>query len=105
MDGYQDEQRKRKLREVQIWDSGALKRTRYEMMLAHANAGPARTRRDLFIREAVAHLGDKRVLEIGSQGWGAVLCKFKISPKSLTCINISQTELDNGNIEAERENF
>jgi len=103
MDGYQDEQRK--LREVQIWDSGALKRTRYEMMLAHANAGPARMRRDVFIKEAVADLGDKRVLEIGSQAWGAVLWKFRIAPKSLTCINISQTELDSGKLAAERDNF
>ncbi len=103
MDGYQDGQRK--LREVQIWDSGALKRTRYEMMLAHANAGPARIRRDVFIREAVADLGDKRVLEIGSQAWGAVLCKFHVNPKSLTCINISQTELNHGKIAAEREDF
>src|SRR6266567_1229759 len=74
MDGDREEQRR--IREVQIWDSGALQRTRYEMMLAHANAGPARMRRDLFIKEAVAHLGDKKVLEIGSQGWGAVLYKF-----------------------------
>ncbi len=103
MDGDREEQRR--IREVQIWDSGALQRTRYEMMLAHANAGPARMRRDLFIKEAVAHLGDKKVLEIGSQGWGAVLCKFHIRPKSLICINISETELDKGKLAAEHENF
>ena len=48
--------------------------------------GLARARRDRFIGKAVADLGDKTVLEIGSQALPAVLQKYGIQPKMLTCI-------------------
>lgn len=92
----------RATREAEIWDNQELQREGYDAMLAHANNGPARLRRDRFIGEAVADLGDKTVLEIGTQAWDAMLYKYNVRPKSLTCINISQTEADLGKAKAEK---
>jgi SAM-dependent methyltransferase len=101
MDHYHD----RSAREAEIWDKQELQRDRYEVMLAHANNGPARQHRDRFIGEAVADLNDKTVLEIGSQAWPAILRKYGVQPRALTCINISQTELDKGRNEAKTLDF
>lgn len=83
-------------REAAIWDQQQLQRDTYEAVLSHANGGPARVRRDRFIADAVSDLGDKAVLEIGSQAWQSVLYKNNVRPRELTCINISQTELNAG---------
>jgi len=83
-------------RETQIWDEQRLERETYETVLSHANLGPARQKRDRFIADAVADLRDKAVLEIGSQAWQSVLNKNGVNPASMTCINISQTELAHG---------
>jgi SAM-dependent methyltransferase len=41
-----------------------------------------------------------RVLEIGSQSWEWCLARYGYRPEQLTCINISQTELENGREQA-----
>jgi len=95
----------RSAREAQIWDDQALQRGGFEAMLRHANNGPARLRRNQFIGEAVADLGDKTVLELGSQAWHATLRRYGINPRALSCINISQTELDIGKASAAALDF
>jgi SAM-dependent methyltransferase len=92
-------------REAEIYDHHMLQREGYESMLAHANEGPARMRRDQFVREAVADLNDKTVLEIGTQAWAPMLNKFGVRPRSVTCVNISQAEVDAGKAQAEALNF
>jgi SAM-dependent methyltransferase len=90
----------RAAREAQIWDGQTLQRDRYDAALDFANHGPPRHRRIRFIGEAVADLGDKTVLEIGSQAWEWMLRRYGVKPRALTCINISQTELDLGKAQA-----
>jgi SAM-dependent methyltransferase len=95
----------RSAREAEIWDHQALQRERYEAMLAHANEGPARARRDQFVAQAVADLNGKSVLEIGTQAWGGMLNKHGVRPASVICINISSTETETGRKQAELMGF
>lgn len=84
----------RAAREAQLYDEQALERDRYEAALDHANNGPARLRRDQFIKAVAERFADRKCLEIGSEAWGSVFVKNRINPADLTCINISQTEID-----------
>jgi SAM-dependent methyltransferase len=83
-------------REAELYDAHALRRGTYDWLLDHADNGPARQRRDAFVREVMAAQAGRRVLEIGSSAWEGLLYCWRIRPASLTCINISQAELDYG---------
>lgn len=96
------EEQQRAQREADIYDGGQLKRERLDKMLLAAALGPARARRDAVARMAATrHVNDK-VLEIGSQAWTSMFIKNKLSPTQLTCINISQRELDIGAAQARK---
>lgn len=83
-------------REAEIYDSHALRRGTYDWFLDHADNGPARRRRDAFVRRVIEAQAGRRVLEIGSSAWEGLLYFWRIRPASLTCINISEAELDYG---------
>ncbi len=83
-------------REAEIYDNNELERDRLESVMSYTQMGPARQRRDQLIREVHMRHADSRVLEIGSQAWEAHFLKWKINPTNLTCINISERELDLG---------
>jgi ubiquinone/menaquinone biosynthesis C-methylase UbiE len=53
-------------------------------------------RRYQLIKQIMQYAQDKKVLEIGSTGWTGWLEKNSILPSSLTCINISDVELQTG---------
>jgi SAM-dependent methyltransferase len=88
-------------REKAIYDQG-LQRSAFEAAIGFANYGPGRERRDEFIRTAMRKVEGKRVLEIGSQAWEACIHRFGYQPAALTCINISEAELELGRAHAAR---
>jgi hypothetical protein len=53
-------------------------------------------RRYQLIKEMMRYAQDKNVLEIGSTSWTGWLENNSILPSSLTCINISEAELQTG---------
>jgi SAM-dependent methyltransferase len=83
-------------REAHIYDSRALRRDTYDRVLEHADNGPARLRRDTHIRTILERQAGGRVLEIGSSAWEGMLHRWGIRPSNLTCINISQAEIEYG---------
>ena len=83
-------------REAGQYDSGMLSRDAYDAILSRAADGPARLRLDQAIASVVAPCAEKKILEIGSQGWTSVFIKNKLMPRDLTCINISERELQAG---------
>lgn len=99
------EQTNRVSREAEIYDQQLLRRETYDAMLDHANHGPARRRRDTFVRDIMQHGAGKQVLEIGSQAWAGFLCRHGIQPAHLTCINISSTEIEHGRKQADAYRF
>jgi SAM-dependent methyltransferase len=89
-------------REALIYDSGALKREKYENALAFVDEGIGRRRRNEFIREALRPVVGAHALEIGSQAWDWCVSRYGYTPASLTCINISEAELEAGRSVASR---
>ncbi|HSX91749.1 MAG TPA: class I SAM-dependent methyltransferase [Hydrogenophaga sp.] len=83
-------------REAEIYDNDELERDRLEAVMAYTQMGPARRRRDELIRAVHTRHTDTRVLEVGSQAWEAHYLKWNLKPTQLTCINISDRELDKG---------
>ena len=83
-------------READIYDSHALRRDTYDWVLEHADNGPARLRRDAYVRTVMEQQARARVLEIGSSAWEGLLHRWGVRPSRLTCINISQAEIDYG---------
>lgn len=92
----------RVVREAEIYNDGALERDSLEARMAYTQCGPARRRRDALIRAVHGRHCQGRVLEIGSQAWESHFCKYGMSPTQLTCINISERELDQGRAAAHR---
>ena len=91
-------------REANIYNSDAVRRESYDSLLQHADNGPARQRRNAYIRRVMEAQAGRHILEIGSSGWEGCLYHWGIKPASLTCINISETELDYGRQRAEALN-
>jgi SAM-dependent methyltransferase len=89
-------------REAELYDQQRLRRDGFEAALAYLNDGIGRRRRNEAIRAAMKDATGKRVLEIGSQSWEWCLLRYGYQPAHLTCINISQTELEIGRTEAAR---
>lgn len=88
-------------REASIYNSDAIRRETYDSLLEHADSGPARQRRNAFIRRVMEAQAGRHILEIGSSAWEGCLYHWRIKPASLTCINISEAELDYGRRRAE----
>ena len=87
-------------REAELYDNQRLRRDRFESVVAYVNDGVGRLRRNEAIRAAMLEARGSRVLEIGSQSWEWCLARYGYRPAQLTCINISQTELEIGRTQA-----
>ena len=89
-------------REVEFYDSEQSGRRAFDNALTYLNDGIGRLRRNEVIRAAMRDAAGMRVLEIGSQSWEWCLFRYGYRPQQLTCINISQAELDVGRIQAKK---
>src|ERR1700747_2971761 len=87
-------------REAELYDKQRLQRDRFESALTYLNDGVGRLRRNEEIRAAMREATGVRVLEIGSQSWEWCLFRYGYRPQQLTCINISQAELEIGRARA-----
>ena len=81
-------------RERERYNEG-LERKGYEKFFYHCRYFYIRRRYSL-IKEMMQCFKDKKVLEIGSTAWRGWLENNSILPSSLTCINISEAELQAG---------
>lgn len=81
-------------RERRAHDEG-LDRAGYNAVLQNA-AGYYAGKRVEIIRRALAQFDGGRFLELGSSSWRTWIEPTGVQPGSLTCINISQRELDKG---------
>jgi ubiquinone/menaquinone biosynthesis C-methylase UbiE len=81
-------------RERERYNEG-LERKGYEKIFNHCRYFYIRRRYSL-IKEMMQYVQGKKVLEIGSTAWRGWLEKNSILPSSLTCINISEAELQAG---------
>jgi ubiquinone/menaquinone biosynthesis C-methylase UbiE len=81
-------------RERERYNEG-LERKGYEKFFSHCRYFYIRRRYSL-IKEMIQCFQHKKVLEIGSTAWGGWLENNSILPSSLTCINISEVELQVG---------
>src|SRR5215469_9066998 len=88
-------------REVEFYDSDQSGRRAFDNSLTYLNSGIGRLRRNEVIRAAMRDAVGMRVLEIGSQSWEWCLFRYGYQAEQLTCINISQAELEIGQINAE----
>ncbi len=98
-------QAERIAREAEIYDGDHLQRDRFDAAMEYTQLGPARRRRDDLVRQVHSKHVNNKVLEIGSQAWVAHFLKWKLRPTQLTCINISDRELDQGRDVATRKNL
>ncbi len=97
-------QAERIAREAEIYDGNELQRDKFDAAMEYTQLGPARQRRDDLVKAVHSKHVNNRVLEIGSQAWEAHFLKWKLQPTQLTCINISDRELDLGREVANRKN-
>jgi SAM-dependent methyltransferase len=95
----------RAIREAELYDNQQLQRDGFENALAYLNSGFGWRRRNEAIRMAMRDAAGARVLEIGSQSWEWCLFRYGYRPEQLTCINISQAELEIGRAHAAKLNF
>jgi SAM-dependent methyltransferase len=101
----QPETKDRVKREVELYDGQQLRRDGFEAALTYLNDGIGRLRRNEVIRAAMREATGKRVLEIGSQSWEWCLARYGYRPERLTCINISEEELQIGCAQAAKLGF
>jgi len=87
-------------REIEFYDHQQSQRHGFETALGYLNNGIGRQRRNEAICAAMRDAGGARVLEIGSQSWEWCLFRYGYRPQQLTCINISQAELEIGRARA-----
>ncbi len=87
--------------EVEFYDGDLSGRTAFDHALTYLNDGIGRLRRNEVLRAAMRDANGMRVLEIGSQSWEWCLFRYDYQPRQLTCINISQAELEVGRQHAE----
>ena len=84
----------RAAREREAYQEG-LRRGRYDRALRHAQ-GVYHRRRGRLAGEWLRPCGGGRALELGTDSWQTFLEDNGVAPKELTCINISERELDKG---------
>ena len=97
--------KERVTREAELYDNARLQRDGFENALAYLNNGIGRLRRNEVIRAAMRDAAGRRALEIGSQSWEWCLFRYGYRPEQLTCINISQAELEIGRAQAAKLQF
>lgn len=87
-------ERERAERERHQHNAG-LEREAYTRVLSHADYHYNRLRRKR-INEIMKAADGRRVLELGSRSWDGFIVEFGIKPAAITCINISEKDLEEG---------
>src|SRR5260370_7798621 len=95
--------KKRVNREAEFFDHQQSQRDGFETGLSYLTNGIGWQRRNEVIRTAMRDATGARVLEIGSQSWEQCLFRYGYRPERLTCINISEAELEIGRKRAENQ--
>lgn len=81
--------------EMEYWDEAKLDRTKIKKLRRHAFFYSYKRQDKILDKIIKENFKDKTVLELGSHEWVSWI-KDKTKPKKVTCINISQAELDKG---------
>ena len=89
--------------EKEYWNEGKLERTKIKKLRRHAFHFYYK-REKRILSKLVEDFQDKNVLEIGSYTW-AVWFNEDTNPEKLTCINISEEELESGKSLAKEKPF
>lgn len=89
--------------EKDYWNEGKLDRKKIKKLRRHAFFYSYKRERKI-INKLIEDFNGKDILEIGSYEW-TFWFNEKTKPKSLTCINISEVELDNGKKHAATKSF
>ncbi|WP_288956143.1 class I SAM-dependent methyltransferase [uncultured Polaribacter sp.] len=89
--------------EKDYWNEGKLDRTKIKKLRRHAFYYSYKREKKI-LKKLLKDFNGKDVLEIGSYTWAAWFNK-DTKPKSLTCINISEVELENGKLHAAKQPF
>jgi SAM-dependent methyltransferase len=92
-------------REIASYENEQLQRGGFDAALTYLNEGIGRLRRNEVIRRAMQDAAGMRVLELGSQSWEWCLFRYGYQPDQLTCINVSETELEIGRVHAAKLGF
>lgn len=88
-------------REKEAYDNKTIRRDTYESVFSDTRAFYFNYVKEK-MREMAMFADGRKVLELGSQSWYLLLWKNGIVPSNLTCINISEVELEKG-VERARE--
>ncbi|WP_298555667.1 class I SAM-dependent methyltransferase [uncultured Algibacter sp.] len=89
--------------EKDYWNEAKLDRRKIKKLRRHAFFYSYKREKKI-LQQLLEDFNDKEVLEIGSYTWSFWFNK-NTKPKKLTCINISEVELENGKKLAENQNF
>ena len=89
--------------EKEYWNEGKLDRTKIKKLRRHAFFYSYK-REKRILNKLLEDFNSKNVLEIGSYTWAAWFNENTI-PEKLTCINISEVELENGKKHAKNKPF
>ena len=81
--------------EKEIWDENKLERSKIKKLRRHAYHFSNKTQNAIIAKLVKKTFANKSILELGSHEWVNWVLGNAI-PKKLTCINISQTELEKG---------
>jgi SAM-dependent methyltransferase len=100
-----DDTQHRVSREAASYDHIKLRREGFDGALTYLNSGIGWLRRNDAIRWAMREATGMRVLELGSQSWEWCLLRYGYRPERLTCINISQAEIEIGQTQAAKLGF
>ncbi len=84
--------------EAEYWNENKLERTKIKKLRRHAFHYSYKREANI-LDKIVETFAGKELLEIGSHSWMAWI-KNKVVPAKITCINISEVELDKGAINA-----
>ncbi|WP_051957485.1 class I SAM-dependent methyltransferase [Altibacter lentus] len=89
--------------EAEYWNENKLDRRKIKKLRRHAFYYSYKREAGI-LQEIVATFDGKELLEIGSHSWMAWI-KNKTTPKKITCINISEVELQKGAAHAQEVDF
>lgn len=89
--------------EKDYWNEGKLDRSKIKKLRRHAFFYSYKREKKI-LKKLLKEFNGKDVLEIGSYTWAVWFTK-DTKPKSLTCINISEVELESGKALANKQSF
>lgn len=89
--------------EREYWNEGKLERTKIKKLRRHSFYYSYKLEKRI-LKNLISKFEGKEVLEIGAYIWSSWIDEHT-KPKKLTCVNISETEIENGKKHAEKRDF